>query len=414
MERIALFGWGRTLLTSLMMLGPVGALADTALVRDLPTVHSEPRRADPTVIRSRPVQVNLHALRTQGPQRLSLALFDGARMNLLLERQERMPGGFVWVGRVEGLAQSLVTLSTVDDVVVGNIETGEGALYQLRYEGNAIHSLREVDPARFKDETHTVDEASTKEPRDLMGQQLVDTGELIDVMVVYTAAARSDEGGTAAMNALINLAVSTTNTTYANSGIHQRIRLVHAAEVDYAETKALGTDRGRLQDPKDGFMDGVHSLRDTYKADLVSLFVSDGDGSCGIGYILTSVSTASADRGFSVVDKNCAVGNYSFAHELGHNMGARHDRFKDNTDNSPYPYNHGYFYAPGKWRTVMAYKDGCEAAGTSCRRIPYWSNPDKFYNGVPMGVPSPSPSAADNRQTLNNTASTVANFRVSQ
>jgi hypothetical protein len=63
---------------------------------------------------------------------------------------------------------------------------------------------------------------------------------------------------------------------------------------------------------------------------------------------------------------------------------------------------------------VMAYNDGCQAAGVSCTRINYWSNPDTFYNGVATGVSSTSTSAADNRLTLNNTAYTVANFRASQ
>jgi hypothetical protein len=164
----------------------------------------------------------------------------------------------------------------------------------------------------------------------------------------------------------------------------------------------------------DGYMDNVHTLRNTYKADLVSLFVANGGAYCGMAYIMTTVATTFASNAFSVVDKDCATGYYSFGHEMGHNMGARHDRYVDGTDNSPYKYNHGYYYSPGKWRTVMAYNDGCSAAGVSCTRIAYWSNPNKFYNGVAMGVSSTSASAADNRTTLNNTAYTVANFRASQ
>ena len=38
-------------------------------------------------------------------------------------------------------------------------------------------------------------------------------------------------------------------------------------------------------------------------------------------------------------------------------------------------------------------------------------NPDKDYGGQPMGIISSDPLAADNRRSLNNTASTVANFR---
>ena len=51
-----------------------------------------------------------------------------------------------------------------------------------------------------------------------------DDGLLIDVLVLYTPAAATAGGGTAAMNTLIANAVSPTNTSYANSGVQQRIR----------------------------------------------------------------------------------------------------------------------------------------------------------------------------------------------
>ena len=74
----------------------------------------------------------------------------------------------------------------------------------------------------------------------------------------------------------------------------------------------------------------------------------------------------------------------------------------------PYPYAHGYTYtaAASPWRTVMAYNDACAAVGKYCTRIPYWSNPSISYGGVAMGN-----ATADNQQTLDNTAYTVANFR---
>src|SRR4030067_2904062 len=61
----------------------------------------------------------------------------------------------------------------------------------------------------------------------------------------------------------------------------------------------------------------------------------------------------------------------------------------------------------------MAYNTECGDNGFSCTRLQYWSNPDALYGGVPMGVPEGQSNAADNRKTLNNTAYTVANFRVS-
>ena len=47
----------------------------------------------------------------------------------------------------------------------------------------------------------------------------------------------------------------------------------------------------------------------------------------------------------------------------------------------------------------------------SGQRIPYFSNPDLLFDGVPIGMPAGSPGAADNALVMNQTAPTVAAFR---
>lgn len=406
-------------LSALVTLGSGVALAGAPrLVKETTAFGTLAPKMDPTVIRARNVRVDVELLRSGASPSVELPLFDGMKpLVLVRDRTEAAPGGFVWLGHVAGQAQSQAVLSVVDDVVSGNITTLEGEVYQLRYAGNGIHALRQINHAAFPEEAPPLEVAPSEEDTSSASadfQVTADTGSTIDVMVVYTATARSASGGASAMSSLINLAMSETNTGYSNSGVNQRVRLVHTAELSYAESGSLSTDLSRLRSTTDGYMDGIHTTRNTYKADLVSLFVENGGSYCGMAYIMTSVSTSFASSAFSVVDQDCATGYYSFGHEMGHNMGARHDRYVDNTDGSPYSYNHGYYYSSGKWRTVMAYNDGCQAVGVSCTRINYWSNPNKFYNGVAMGVSSTSTKAADNHLTLNNTAYTVANFRASQ
>ena len=70
------------------------------------------------------------------------------------------------------------------------------------------------------------------------GITAADDGSTFDVIVVYTPSARAAAGGTAAMNALINLAAAKTNTAYLRSGVVPRLRLVHQEEV-----KLFGVDR---------------------------------------------------------------------------------------------------------------------------------------------------------------------------
>jgi hypothetical protein len=91
---------------------------------------------------------------------------------------------------------------------------------------------------------------------------------------------------------------------------------------------------------------------------------------------------------------------FSIAHEIGHILGARHDRHTDALD-SPFPYGHGYVNGT-KWRDIMSYQGGCEG----CPRIPYWSNPRITYNGEPTGT-----DANDNARVILEQALRVSNFR---
>ncbi|HSJ56439.1 MAG TPA: M12 family metallo-peptidase [Anaerolineae bacterium] len=354
---------------------------------------------------------------------LTLNLFDDAVFNVARDGLESSGRGYVWRGQVEGLELGQVVLLVVDGRVTGNVVTPH-AFYQVRHVRDGWHVVREVDQSAFPPEADPVPVDLPDTPdRPAVAAELADDGSTIDVLVVYTPAARNYAGGTSAIEDLIYLAVAESNTSYANSAITQRLRLVHAAEVSYLESGDIELDLIRLRQTSDSYMDAVHSWRDTHGADEVLMLVANGGGFCGISYMMDSVSGTFASWAFAVVQLDCATGYYSFAHELGHNMGARHDWYQDGSI-TPYTYAHGYVNAVDRWRTVMAYDWECSDAGYNCTRLPYWSNPEVWYGGDPMGIPEgtgtgcapgvPRPNCdADNRKTLNNTAYTVANFRPS-
>ena len=157
---------------------------------------------------------------------------------------------------------------------------------------------------------------------------MTDTAEFVDVMVLYTQTAMTTSGGATAMQNLINLAVSETNTSFANSGVAQRVRLVNTAVVDYTESNSFSTNLNNLRSGA-GTLSGVAALRETFRADLVTMVVRPQQpDACGIGFLMTNVSAAFAPAGFNVVDASC-IANFTYAHELGHNMGARHDWYVD-------------------------------------------------------------------------------------
>jgi peptidyl-Asp metalloendopeptidase len=371
-------------------------------------------RPDPTAMRTRFVKINFDQLRgnvfPDGAGSIFLNLYNDLSYRATKDRLEkRSATRYTWFGRVDGAALSQVILVVEDGIMAGNI-MANGEFYQVRAVGEGIHAVRKIDQSKFPEEAPPIPvHTSPDQSEPLAPSSGADDGSTIDVLVVYTVAAASSSSN---IMAEIQLGIDETNQSYANSGITQRVRLVHAAQVNYTETGKSATDLTRLKNKSDGYLDEVHSMRDTYAADLVSFWVENMDA-CGIGYLMTTVSTAFASSGFSVVMRDCATGYYSFGHEMGHNMGAHHDRYATKNEDGAYPYSHGYVYKLGKWRTVMAYNDECRDNGFDCTRIQYWSNPSVDYQGNPTGISQNTSNSASNALTLNNTAYTVANFRSS-
>ncbi|HEY9643706.1 MAG TPA: M12 family metallo-peptidase [Coleofasciculaceae cyanobacterium] len=221
-----------------------------------------------------------------------------------------------------------------------------------------------------------------------------DQAPTLNVMVVYTAAVLQQAGSEAALNSAIDVVEQETNQGYAQSGISHRIKIIQRRQVDYAETGKAETDLNRLLDPADGFLDEVHSLRQRANADTVSFWVTELDA-CGLGSLMRSPSFAFQNRAFNVVGYECATTNFSFAHELGHNLGATHDRTNAGDSSGSYPYSYGYQDPEGAFRTIMAYKDGCPG---DCPRLNVWSNASYELNHKPLGN-----EQINNALTLENT-----------
>ncbi|MEG4802837.1 FG-GAP-like repeat-containing protein [Microcoleus sp. ARI1-B5] len=385
-------------------------------------IVAEPDLDDPTVKRQRLSNVKFDLI--DKPQldlddrSLNLNLFNDTSFDVIIDKVKTSYNGESWVriGRIKGAlddSEVILTNSKKDGVAIGNIRYKD-KFYQIRYAGNGLHSIREIDQAAFPDSPELKQESdavpvpsdSFADLPDISGDLTGDDPAVIDVMVVYTKSARDGAGGTAAMNTLIDLAESETNLGYENSGVNQRIRIVHREEISYSESGNSITDLDRLRNTSDGFLDNVHQLRNTYSADMVSLFVNNLEsGICGRGSLMTTPSYGFANSSFTVIKTSCAVGNLTFAHELGHNLGAQHNAESTGGDIA-YPYSYGYrdTTGPNTFRTIMSYQT--EPPTPPIPRINRWSNPDLTHLGEPTGT-----SSTNNARTLNNTAIYAANWR---
>ena len=273
----------------------------------------------------------------------------------------------------------------------------------------------------------------------------LDDGSVIDILVLYTPAARhlwaNEAGG---IEDRITTMVTLTNSAYRASKAVQRIAAVAVHEVNYVEGATLGIDLDRLTDPKDGEIDQIHALRDQYGADLVHLLVGrPRQRVCGEAWSPVPLSQQSAWSGFGVTASTCPP--LTFAHELGHNMGLWHDRWtvvnldKHDPKHALHPWAFGYVNqrafdgnagAPigSLWTTIMAYESQCTDTfpWVTCRWLPVFSNPDvRPVSGAtnwcddcvgPLGtegtqVISDVVGPANAVRTLNETRHVIVNYR---
>ncbi|MEX1222427.1 MAG: zinc-dependent metalloprotease family protein [Idiomarina sp.] len=150
---------------------------------------------------------------------------------------------------------------------------------------------------------------------------------------------------------------------------------------------------------------GVGQIRSQHKADLVSLVIANAQSAsnskvCGYGYINSNYGS-----GFTASKVSSGCGSLTFAHEIGHNLGAEHDPFILKGDTPAYSYGTGYVDSQNSFVTVMGYNSPGSAC-EGCIRIPYFSSSITTSEGLPIGVAGIS----ENDRVIANRAATVAGF----
>lgn len=374
----------------------VGTAADVAEVREL-RVDVNTAALDATTTQSRPMRVEL---------------FEGDAVMAQVARTPANASTPVWQGNISGDPEGYIIVSRANGAVAGTVYAHDRMYEISKSDGEEV--LREVDRDAFPREREPIAPPPSPQPRADVPPEAPAAADatppVIDVLIVYTAAARGT-GTPSDMQSFAAATLANANHALANSGNAARLRPAGTAtEVTYDENAPVSPHAdfwdaalNRLSGTSDGFMDGVHTLRVQNNADIVVLLTKAAPDACGIGFVMQTPSNAFRTSAFAVVRKDCSTSNHSFAHEIGHLLGCCHDRPSHPNCGGAFTDSFGLQVA-SRFRTVMAYP--CTST-PPCPREPFFSNPAVTFKGTPTGVSG----AEHNARTIDQTAATVAGFR---
>ncbi len=142
--------------------GVPGGPSHQALFVDAPGWVDPAAPQDPTIVRSRPIDINLQRLaevRRDPGEILELDLFDDASFTAILERVENLsPDGYVLTGHLSGEEHSSFTLVSKQGVVMANIRVpGRNEYYQIRFLADGTHVIRQINDNTIADSCDIAD-----------------------------------------------------------------------------------------------------------------------------------------------------------------------------------------------------------------------------------------------------------------
>jgi len=359
-----------------------------------------------------------------------LGLFADKQYKAFVDKVETDINGTILVrARLIDFNFSYCFISTYKGKSVITIDIPENSEnYMSKYDGNTnTYYLLDLDKSKMNaleggpslippteegnNSKNTIKPSKKKEDF-LNGSSIKDatTPDVVTVLIVYTPAAEAwSTTNETSINNTINLLMAKANLALSNSNTLTQLKLVHSESVTYTELDN-STDLSNLTGTSDGYMDNIHTLRNTYYADLVVL-VEKCEFTGGLGWLLNTTSGLPS-YAFSLTRVQQASWTYTTIHEIGHNMGCHHHK-DQNTQPGPglFTYSSGSRWtglSNAQYCSIMTYEAGTYFAdGINHTRLPFFSNPSIQYEGIAVG----DATNADNAYTIRQVKSTIAGYR---
>lgn len=361
------------------------------------------------------IEVDLSLL-SADPDQLRVALPDGrvfvaSRNVSWTEDGDRRywSGELHPTGDLEKEAAGTLTLSAEGGIVAGWLRAG-GVSFEIvpleegRQQLVPVVASAGADGAAAGSSCATLsahdEEVAHDEPLRPVGVDADPPASVVDVLVIFPRSLAATPTQLMQTRAKINLWFGDANQVLANSRVNHRFRALYSGALQGPQPPVATSQ----SEPSTVL--GVHwldrdqsevvALRDSWKADLVALFVpADGHVTCG-----NAQPDEPAKAEYAAIDLGCFAGEYLVAHELGHLLGMRHSKEGDDPRDPRSPFTYGYGYDNRnqlmidneRAATVLACNGDNNGAhnptqvGNQCNRIPYYSSPEITVGGVVIGT----------------------------
>ena len=241
-------------------------------------------------------------------------------------------GDFSWNGKLLGENESFLSFSKIGNFISGSLYGLGQENLKFKKHGDGKFEIFDIDSDRTlvcggcqtPGNTYNFDPRPGRRAKTWRSGD----GNVIDLLVAYTSQSKQKQNlsSESEVEAFIQSALAGSNLVFSNSLVNASLRLVHLVEVEYTETNNPSIDLNRTANKSDGYLDELHTLRDQYGADLVTLLISDGDGTiAGVARGMDYPSLDFEDNGFNVVVMDqIDAPSFSLLHEIGHNLSLIH------------------------------------------------------------------------------------------
>ena len=222
------------------------------------------------------------------------------------------------------------------NTMYGSVETSSGQEFRIETIENTNNVIwAEIDPMMMEDDDDVLDEEPLEpelphmRTEELLAKGRVDITTMVEytVSVYYTAGFRKT---TADPDTFINQMISLTNEGYANSGVPIRVKLHCVLQSDIPDGLSSSITL-RLFTIRQASLNHVRR-----SADAAILLVNkyNTSKSCGVNWF----NSFRNGQTIGTVRKACALGYFSFGHEIAHGFGLAHDRRVASQSSAPYAY----------------------------------------------------------------------------